>query len=43
LKDDTIFSEALAGFTILEDKTWWVMDRKYSAAIQAYEKVVADS
>ena len=36
LGDDQEFNAALATFTSLEDKTWWVMERKYEKKITEF-------
>jgi hypothetical protein len=36
LGDDQEFQNALAAFASLEDKTWWVMERKYEKEIREF-------
>jgi len=36
LGDDNAFATAMAAFTSLEEKTWWVMERKYKQQIKDF-------
>ena len=36
LQDDEDFTTSLAAFASLEEKTWWVMERKYEMEIKEF-------